>query len=132
MEALLNPDLESYQFTTSDLRMARLRLIPGPTDRDLENEEDESEKPEPTELPKRFHKIDTLTIYLREIGQTSLIDAKEKIKLAQKIEEGINAARELANEQLDPDKISGFEEVMEIGQKAQRTLVEANLRLVVS
>jgi RNA polymerase primary sigma factor len=70
---------------------------------------------------------DSLRVYLREMGRTPLLKGDEEIRLAQQIACG-KYERERAEQQNEtPDYI-----VMEQAKEAQRRLIEANLRLVVS
>ena len=75
---------------------------------------------------------DTLRIYLVEAGRAPLLSASEEIQLAQTLEAGRQAQRELETPSLSPDERARLEQVKKIGEQARRRLVEANLRLVVS
>jgi len=73
-------------------------------------------------------------MYLREIAHHELLTAQEEVSLAQRLEAGKAALRELAtaDETLDPESRIELEERAEDGDKARRRLIECNLRLVVS
>jgi RNA polymerase primary sigma factor len=73
-------------------------------------------------------------MYLREIAHHELLTAQEEVSLAQRLEAGKAALRELAtaDESLDPDYRFELEQQAEDGERARRRLIECNLRLVVS
>ncbi len=70
---------------------------------------------------------DSVNMYLREIGRVPLLNAEEEVRLAQMMERGKEelARAELLN--VVPDR-----QIMRDSKEAQRRLIEANLRLVVS
>ena len=72
-------------------------------------------------------------IYFRDISATTLLTAEEEIDLAQQIERGEDAKRELHLEaELSEEARDDLEDVLTIGERARGRLTEANLRLVVS
>ncbi|HEV7663961.1 MAG TPA: sigma-70 family RNA polymerase sigma factor [Chloroflexota bacterium] len=71
-------------------------------------------------------------IYFRDISATTLLAAEDEIDLAQTIERGEDAKRELLHEDLVEDSREHLEDVVLIGERARGRLTEANLRLVVS
>src|SRR3954468_16014716 len=73
-------------------------------------------------------------MYLREIAHHELLTAQEEVSLAQRLEAGKAALRELAtaDESLDSDYRFELEQQAEDGERARRRLIECNLRLVVS
>lgn len=75
---------------------------------------------------------DTLRIYLAEAGRAALLTAAEEVELAQAIEAGRQAERELQTSELSRDQRAHLEHLKRQGEQARRRLVEANLRLVVS
>jgi|YNPNPStandDraft_1061719.scaffolds.fasta_scaffold24524_2 RNA polymerase primary sigma factor len=77
---------------------------------------------------------DSVRMYLREIGRVPLLDADEEVRLAKAIQAGIEAQERLQAEAetLSPQERQTLELKVMQGQLAQRRLVEANLRLVVS
>ena len=84
---------------------------------------------------------DSTTLYLQEIGQVDLLSAQEEVRLAEKIQNGLHASKELARLR-HASNTSGSEpegkQIQELmrkvrqGEKAKKHLIEANLRLVVS
>jgi RNA polymerase primary sigma factor len=73
---------------------------------------------------------DAIQLYLREIGQVSLLTAEQEVSLAQRIERGKAAAQQL-------DGVLGaerarLEDLINDGALARQELIQANLRLVVS
>ena len=77
---------------------------------------------------------DAGAMYLREIAHHELLTAQEEVSLAQRLEVGKAALRELAtaDESLDADHRVELEQQAEDGERARRRLIECNLRLVVS
>jgi len=72
-------------------------------------------------------------IYFRDISATTLLTAEEEIELAQTIERGEDAKRELhLHEELSEQAHDDLEDVLTLGERARGRLTEANLRLVVS
>ncbi|WP_026369517.1 sigma-70 family RNA polymerase sigma factor [Kallotenue papyrolyticum] len=86
---------------------------------------DEAEQPERSTLE------DSIQLYLREIGQVSLLTAEQEVALAQRIERG-----QLARAQLEagctPAERPALEALVADGAQARQELIQANLRLVVS
>src|ERR1700733_3957264 len=77
---------------------------------------------------------DPVKDYLKQIGRVHLLDARQEVELAKRIEAGLFAVRKLAEGGLS---VSGqaridLELVAEDGELAKNHLLEANLRLVVS
>lgn len=76
---------------------------------------------------------DPVRMYLREIGRVPLLDAEGERRLARRIEAGVKAAAKLAQgKELTPQERHAAELKVKGGQIAQRQLIKANLRLVVS
>src|SRR5688572_29015843 len=73
-------------------------------------------------------------MYLREIAHHELLTAAEEVSLAQRLEAGKLAMRdlEIADGDLDPDQRTELERTAADGERARRRLIECNLRLVVS
>jgi RNA polymerase primary sigma factor len=76
---------------------------------------------------------DPIRMYLREIGQVSLLKAGDEIALAQAIQKANQARQQLVeSSSLSPEERFALELQVERGRRARRQLAEANLRLVVS
>ncbi len=87
---------------------------------------------------------DPVHTYLKEIGRVPLLSAELEVEIAQRIEEGNEAAARLAahelalagegpeSDALDAGQLSLTRRQMRNGLKAKDELIEANLRLVVS
>jgi RNA polymerase primary sigma factor len=87
----------------------------------------------PAERPASDEAPPTNTaIYFRDISATTLLSAEEEIELAQAIERGEDAKRELQHEGLSEEAQDEQEAIIVTGERARRRLTEANLRLVVS
>jgi RNA polymerase primary sigma factor len=77
---------------------------------------------------------DPVRDYLKQIGKVALLNARQEVDLAKRIEAGLFAEEKLAGvgAALRADQSADLEEVVEDGRLAKNHLVEANLRLVVS
>jgi RNA polymerase primary sigma factor len=73
---------------------------------------------------------DSISLYLKEIGQVPLLTAEEEVRLAKQMERGKRVRRRLAREV--KDNREQLEKLVEEGKAAQEHLVKANSRLVVS
>jgi RNA polymerase primary sigma factor len=72
--------------------------------------------------------------YLQEIGQVKLLDVREEIELARRMESGLEAEQRLEEEgdALEPKQARRLDRIARDGQAAREHLIQANLRLVVS
>jgi RNA polymerase primary sigma factor len=77
---------------------------------------------------------DPVKDYLKQIGKVPLLNARQEVELAKRIEAGLFAEEKLAENSgvLRADQSIELEVVVEDGRRAKDHLVEANLRLVVS
>ncbi len=76
---------------------------------------------------------DTVSLYLKQMGQVSLLTAAEEVMLAKQIEEGEQARARLKRcPNLSPEQCEKLKEVIAQGERARTRLIEANTRLVVS
>jgi RNA polymerase primary sigma factor len=76
---------------------------------------------------------DPIQLYLREIGQVSLLSADQEVDLAQRIERGKAALAKLdGHTLLSPHERLQMTEHVADGVQARQELIQANLRLVVS
>ena len=72
-------------------------------------------------------------IYFRDISATALLTAEDEIELAQQIECGEDAKRDLKHApHLTEEQRDHLEDLVNVGERARSRLTEANLRLVVS
>ena len=71
---------------------------------------------------------------MKQIGKVALLNARQEVELAKRIEAGLFAEEKLAEGSgvLRAGQSIDLEEVAEDGRRAKDHLVEANLRLVVS
>jgi RNA polymerase primary sigma factor len=74
---------------------------------------------------------DSISLYLKEIGQVPLLTAEEEVRLAKKMERGRKARRRLVRGG-GTDNREHLEKLVEEGKASQEHLVKANSRLVVS
>jgi len=76
---------------------------------------------------------DLVRLYLTDIGQYPLLTKDDEVRLAQAIESRWEAEEELkAKKGLSPTRRRELNRAVRDGEKAQRTFVQSNLRLVVS
>jgi RNA polymerase primary sigma factor len=77
---------------------------------------------------------DPVKDYLKQIGKVPLLDARQEVELAKRIEAGLFAGSKLAEcgLRLSEQARTDLEQVAEDGNLAKNHLLEANLRLVVS
>jgi len=71
-------------------------------------------------------------IYFRDISAATLLTAEEEIELAQQIERGEDAKREMQLPDVPEERRDDLEASVHVGERARGRLTEANLRLVVS
>jgi RNA polymerase primary sigma factor len=81
--------------------------------------------------------VDSVRVYLKQIGKVALLTAEQEVDLAKRIEAGLYAAERLSRAQDMTEKLSprlrwDLRVIVRDGQRAKNHLVEANLRLVVS
>ena len=75
---------------------------------------------------------DSVSLYLKEIGRVPLLTAEEEVQLAKRMERGRAARQRLAQGVADPEEREALLAQVKDGEAAQRHLIEANSRLVVS
>jgi RNA polymerase sigma factor (sigma-70 family) len=79
--------------------------------------------------------LDLFRLYLDEVGRRPLLTGQDEARLSQAYQQGLDAQRQLTqatSDALDPATRARLEATAERGERARRTMVEANLRLVVS
>ena len=75
---------------------------------------------------------DLVRIYLQDIGQYPLLSKDDEVRLAKQIEAGTEARAELESGDPTPSQRRALRRKVRAGEKAERTFVLSNLRLVVS
>jgi RNA polymerase sigma factor (sigma-70 family) len=76
--------------------------------------------------------LDLFRVYLDEIGRHPLLTKEDEVRLAQTYEAGLDAQLKLADTDPDDPARPDLEAVAERGERARQTMIESNLRLVVS
>jgi RNA polymerase sigma factor (sigma-70 family) len=76
--------------------------------------------------------LDLLRVYLDQIGRHPLLTKEDEIELSQAYEAGLDAQLKLAGTRPDDPARPELEATAERGERARRTMIESNLRLVVS
>lgn len=76
---------------------------------------------------------DAVRMYLNEVGRVALLTAEAEIDLAKRVDAG-RAARTILGTavSLDPGRRARLRRIERFGSRAKQTMIEANLRLVVS
>ena len=103
--------------------------------RALEKEMEEETDDEPlNDLSNVFDAAsDPVRMYLREIGQVPLLAAEDEVRLAKAILKGMEAEERLSGDGSIPaEGLAELQQAILQGDRARRSLAEANLRLVVS
>jgi RNA polymerase primary sigma factor len=108
------------------------RFINIPEDGEFSPSDSEEEQPEDlgvvlSDASLENNLDDSVRLYLREIGRVPLLTAADEVRLAQRLERGREELLNAQRLQTVPDR-----HVVDDGEAAQRRLIEANLRLVVS
>ena len=109
-------------------RLTDLRAL----EKEIEEGADDEESMD--ELTREYEvSSDPIRMYLREIGQVSLLTAKDEVRLAQGILEGMEAEKRLAdNGSLPVEELEALQAQAQRGDLSRQRMAEANLRLVVS
>jgi RNA polymerase primary sigma factor len=76
--------------------------------------------------------LDLFRLYLDEIGRHPLLTKEDEVRLSQAYQAGLAARERLAGAGPDDPARPELEAAVERGERARKTMVEANLRLVVS
>lgn len=118
----------------AELRSAPLDDLEEPSVQQLQEEASDDDAYDVDELQEMVAATDAITRYLREIGRTPLLNAREEVDLAQTIEGGKAARAQLGelDGQLGAAERRDLLRLRERGDEARQKLIQANLRLVVS
>jgi RNA polymerase sigma factor (sigma-70 family) len=77
--------------------------------------------------------LDLMRVYLDELGWHALLSRDDEVRLAQAIEEGERAARELEQAgRMSRKRKQALDRTVEAGSQARQEFIKSNLRLVVS
>ncbi|RZT17318.1 RNA polymerase primary sigma factor [Kribbella sp. VKM Ac-2569] len=97
------------------------------------SEADETDEPE-QQVMVAGATADPVKDYLKQIGKVPLLNAEQEVELAKRIEAGLFAEEQIADEaaKLKEKVRDEYEWISEDGRRAKNHLLEANLRLVVS
>ena len=103
-------------------------------EKELEEIEVTKEELEDLSVPEGINIDDHVKMYLKEIGKVNLLTAEEEMSLAKRMADGEEAKRQI--EEMGDDMPEEVKEQIDAlvadGEKAKKSLAEANLRLVVS
>ena len=103
-------------------------------DKELEEIEVSKEELEDLSVPEGINIDDHVKMYLKEIGKVKLLTPEEELSLAKRMADGETAKEQLEEigEEIDEDTKKQIDLLIADGEKAKKSLAEANLRLVVS
>ena len=103
-------------------------------DKELEEIEVSKEELEDLSVPEGINIDDHVKMYLKEIGKVNLLTPEEELSLAKRMADGETAKEQLEEigEDIDEDTKKQIDLLSADGEKAKKSLAEANLRLVVS
>ena len=103
-------------------------------DKELEEIDVSKEELEDLSVPEGINIDDHVKMYLKEIGKVNLLTPEEELSLAKRMADGETAKEQLEEigEDIDEDTKKQIDLLIADGEKAKKSLAEANLRLVVS
>ena len=103
-------------------------------DKELEEIEVSKEELEDLSVPEGINIDDHVKMYLKEIGKVNLLTPEEELSLAKRMADGETAKEQLEEigEEIDEQTKKQIDLLIADGEKAKKSLAEANLRLVVS
>ncbi len=103
-------------------------------DKELEEIEVSKEELEDLSVLEGINIDDHVKMYLKEIGKVNLLTPEEELSLAKRMADGETAKEQLEEigEDIDEDTKKQIDLLIADGEKAKKSLAEANLRLVVS
>ena len=103
-------------------------------DKELEDIEVSKDELEDLSVPEGINIDDHVKMYLKEIGKVNLLTPEEELSLAKRMADGETAKEQLEEigEEIDEDTKKQIDLLIADGEKAKKSLAEANLRLVVS
>ena len=101
-------------------------------DKELEEIEVSKEELEDLSVPEGINIDDHVKMYLKEIGKVNLLTPEEELSLAKRMADGETAKEQLEEigEEIDEDTKKQIDLLIADGEKAKKSLAEANLRLV--
>ena len=82
--------------------------------------------------PRPTENVNSIGQYLEEIGRHELLTAEQEVELAKTMETGREAEARLLGDTVTSAERQTLEDLVETGNIARETFIEANLRLVVS
>ena len=129
-EAIESFDLDDEQAVELQARLeqAEVKVI---------STEEDSDDSKPLKNYGAFS-VDSLSLYLRKIGEHPLLTAEEEVLYAKQMEAGLEAEEilsrliELNVDWMSSETVLGLQTQIDTGRLAKKTMVESNLRLVVS
>lgn len=103
-------------------------------DKELEEIKVSKEELEDLSVPEGINIDDHVKMYLKEIGKVNLLTPEEELSLAKRMADGETAKEQIEEigENIDEDSKKQIDLLIADGEKAKKSLAEANLRLVVS
>jgi len=75
---------------------------------------------------------DTVSLYLKQMGQVPLLSGAQEVELARQIEDAVKARSRLRSSSISSEERATLLDIIDAGEQARIQVVEANTRLVVS
>ncbi len=130
----VSADAERLEAVMMALRRRGVEFLDGDADT-LDSSEDVNDSDfDPYSDLAPLSSEDTIGLYLKEMSRVPLLNVKEELDLARRIESGLAATKKLKNfsERNAPEMREELERTIEDGLRAREHLIKANTRLVVS
>ena len=111
--------------------------MPEPSEDDIQTLEDEEEElisNEEIDFLANISTDDTISLYLKEVSRTPLLNAEEEVELGKRMEKRKIASEEMARDanRLSAKKRNELQKLIDDGSDAQIHMIKANGRLVIS
>jgi RNA polymerase primary sigma factor len=130
----VSADAERLEAVMMALRRRGVEFLDGESDTSDVTEDANDSDFDPYSDLAPLSSEDTIGLYLKEMSRVPLLNVKEELDLAQRIEAGLAAGKKLLtfSENGTPELREELERTVEDGLRAREHLIKANTRLVVS
>ena len=128
------PELEEEELTPADLaRIERAAKVAATIGDDVDEDEPKRRRRRTRRKAESTGTDDPVRMYLKEIGQVELLDARQEVRIAARIRRGLEAKETLeSGSGGDAENKGRLKRLVRDGDRASDELTRANLRLVVS
>ena len=104
-------------------------IIEGPTDKELIDESQREKEEDPL---GQVDALDSIGLYMKDVGRIPLLTAKQEVSLSKRIERGRKAREAMARGSASRKDRKQLRPIIEDGWAAREHLITANSRLVIS